>query len=205
MQTQALLPDFDHTRIPRAVSPRAVMAIDPSLAGTAVAVHVPGAPPYEQRYATKPATSVHGRVLRYRSIATPIVELAIQHRPVLVLIEGYAFAAMTRGKGAGGQGTEHRSELGGILRDRLLDHCGQIVEVPPATLKKWATGKGNAQKSEVVSALSRRYDRAFRTDDAADAWALMTLGLALTGQADPENKTQAEVVRVMAAKMGERA
>lgn len=171
-----------------------VLAIDASLAGTAYAFAQPGAPVYLERVSTKPASDVRGRLARYEQISTPIVELARQRTPALCLIEGYSFAS------AGGQvaGRAHdRAELGGVLRWRLRGHVGEFVEVAPSRLKKWACGKGNAPKAQVVSAASRRWGRDFRSDDEADAYALLMLGLVLVGVGEPENEAQREVVRAL--------
>lgn len=176
----------------------AVLAIDPSLAGTAYAFARPGRPVELERIKTSPASSVRARLARYEQISTPIVEVARLHEPVLCLIEGYSFAS------AGGQvsGRAHdRAELGGVLRWRLRDHVREFVEVAPSTLKKFTTGKGNAKKPEVVSVASRRWNQTFRTDDEADAYALCMLGLALVGAVIPDNKAQREVVEKLRVKL----
>ena len=177
----------------------AVMGIDPSLTAFAVAVAAPGKIPALQVYRSKPAGDVRARVMRYRSLVWPLLGLAIEHKPKLVLIEGYAFGAAVR-RGEDGKvkvsqrGHHDRSELGGILRDRLLEHVGSIVEVAPAALKKFMAGSGAAKKSEAVSAFSVRVGKVFKSDDEADSWALMMLGMCLLGQSAPETKQQREVV-----------
>jgi len=167
----------------------AVLGIDPSLSGFAYALTTPALDePMLDRLRSKPAMSVRGRMDRYDLLTRPVYQLVREFRPALTLIEGYAFAV------AGTQrGQSDRAELGGILRWRL-DRWTTIVEVPPSTLKKFGTGKGNAKKAEVVSAVSRRYDRNFKTDDEADAWVLMELGRCLLGQTEPETKAQREAL-----------
>jgi len=178
-----------------------VLAIDPSLAGCAYALAMPGAAPVLERVKTAPAPSVRGRLGRYEQITTPIVELARQHEPALCLIEGYSFGSPR----APQKGHHDRAELGGVLRWRLRNCVGEFLEVAPTTLKKWVCGKGNAPKAEVVSTASRRWDRSFRTDDEADAYALMMLGLALVGANTPQTKVQAEVVSLLRARLGDAA
>lgn len=179
-----------------------VLAIDPSLAGCAVATAVGGQDAVVQRIKTKPVprVEVHGRdpvrdvrgaVHRYRAIADRIATIARRGSSLdLVLIEGYAFVD-------GNAGELDRIELGGVIRDRLAD-VAPIVEVAPATLKKFATGNGRASKDEMIGALASRHMHAFTSNDEADAFALLMLGLCVL---EPDNykplytKPQLESVR----------
>ena len=88
----------------------------------------------------------------------------------LVLIEGYAF-------GARGQAVYQIAELGGIVRFWLYQHEILTVEVTPATLKKFATGKGNAPKDAMIAAAIRRFHLGEGHDDnnEADAYLLWCL------------------------------
>jgi crossover junction endodeoxyribonuclease RuvC len=52
-----------------------------------------------------------------------------------------------------------------------------VVAIPAATLKKWATGKGNADKAAVSAHMSRMWPTAdITSSDVADALALATIG-----------------------------
>lgn len=57
----------------------------------------------------------------------------------------------------------------------------RVVEVPPATLKKWATGKGNASKRAMLTQAVRELDYPGDSDDEADALWLLSIGLELAG------------------------
>lgn len=175
----------------------AVMGIDPSLAGFAYAIAVESGNElqiHEALLKTKPSgDDVRARVDRYRLIVEPTIAAVRSLGVGLCVIEGYSFGS------AGGKVSGHahdRAELGGILRNALVDVC-RVVEVAPSSLKKYATGKGNADKAEVISALSRRYGRTFKSDDAADAFALLQIGLCLVGTASPENRAQQEVIAML--------
>lgn len=61
----------------------------------------------------------------------------------LVAIEGYSF-------GSKGRAVVSIGELGGVVRLALAEAGVAFVDVPPSTLKKYATGKGNAGKDEVL-------------------------------------------------------
>jgi Holliday junction resolvasome RuvABC endonuclease subunit len=86
-----------------------------------------------------------------------------------------------------------------LVRDAIDDAPvnPDIILVPPAKLKKWATGKGNADKTTMVTAAMRAgWDApADATDDQADAWWLWTIGEALGGTwRVPETAYRAEVL-----------
>lgn len=57
-----------------------------------------------------------------------------------------------------------------------------VIVVPPSTVKKYATGKGNAGKDEVLAAVVRRYlDVEVRGNDEADALVLAAIAARLNG------------------------
>ena len=58
------------------------------------------------------------------------------------------------------------------------------IDVPPTSRAKFATGKGNAGKTEVISAISSKTGLVFSgagADDECDAWILEQMGLAHLG------------------------
>lgn len=65
---------------------------------------------------------------------------------------------------------------------RIVEFCTErkieYKGVPPAELKKWTTGKGNAKKSAMVEAVARRFGRRIDDEDEADAYALLQYALA---------------------------
>lgn len=87
----------------------------------------------------------------------------------VVVIEGYAFAAR-------GASTYQIAELGGIVRFWLYQHEITTVEVPPATLKKYATSSGNCGKDQVLAAAIRRFYFQGTDNNAADAHILWAMG-----------------------------
>lgn len=93
----------------------------------------------------------------------------------LTVIEGYSYASKNQAHQAG--------ELGGVVR-LALHHAGvPFIDVPPTTVKLYATGKGNAHKDEVLAAAIRAgcHD-SVTTNDRADAWWLRAIGLHLHGE-----------------------
>jgi crossover junction endodeoxyribonuclease RuvC len=78
-------------------------------------------------------------------------------------------------------GTHDRSGLWWLVVDALLQRGTDVIEVPPATLKKYVTGKGNATKADMRVAVLKRFDVDLRDDNEIDAFALRALGLDLLG------------------------
>lgn len=49
------------------------------------------------------------------------------------------------------------------------------LQIPPMTLKKYAAGKGNAKKQEMLMQIYKRFNVEFNDDNAADSYALARL------------------------------
>jgi Holliday junction resolvasome RuvABC endonuclease subunit len=64
--------------------------------------------------------------------------------------------------------------LHGVLRSVAIGECRQVSTVQPATLKKWATGKGNATKEQMVDAARLRGWEGSDHNEA-DAWLIWTM------------------------------
>lgn len=55
------------------------------------------------------------------------------------------------------------------------DNLRVPLQIPPMTLKKYATGKGNAKKQEMLMQIYKRWGIEFNNDNAADSYALARL------------------------------
>lgn len=82
----------------------------------------------------------------------------------------------THAHGAGITGMVH-----GAVRTELIRAGVPYLLVPAATLKVFATGKGNATKPDMRMALYQRMEIDERDDNCVDAWWLRALGHDLTG------------------------
>lgn len=142
-----------------------VIGVDPSLTCTAIA-----GPDVIELV----KTPLRG-MARLDYISDKVLSRAQAYRS-LVVIEGYSY-----GSPAGSTHAFALGELGGVIRYRLHRANLTYVDVPPSTLKKYATGKGNASKAEVISAAVKRSGQSFASDDAADAWWLYAIGYELLG------------------------
>lgn len=81
-----------------------------------------------------------------------------------VAIEGYAF---------GSQMANMLGELGGMVKITLCELNYYPLIVPPTTLKKYVTGKGQGvSKSQMMLQVYKKWGAEFSDDNAADSYAL---------------------------------
>jgi Holliday junction resolvasome RuvABC endonuclease subunit len=106
---------------------------------------------------------------RLAEIREAVVELA--YEADLVVIEDYAFSRADAHAHALG-------ELGGVVRLALYERRIPYVDIKASSLKKFATGKGNAPKDAMLAAAIRKFDFAGSDNNEADAWLLRYMGLA---------------------------
>ncbi len=95
-------------------------------------------------------------------------------RPELVIVEGYSLASPGR------LSLVRLGELGGVVRLRLFELGIPYVEIPPTSLKRYATGNGSAKKPAMQAAAAELGGVALN-DDEADAFLLRHLGRAAYG------------------------
>lgn len=96
-----------------------------------------------------------------------------------VAIEGYSY-------GSRNSQAHSIGELGGVIRVALHESEIPYVDIPPTCRAKFATGKGNAGKNEVVSSVSARTGIVWSgkgADDMCDAWILQEMVLTKLGLA----------------------
>src|SRR5690606_3576769 len=91
----------------------------------------------------------------------------------LAVIEGYAYGRHNKAHQIG--------ELGGIIRLTLHEENVPFIEVPPAVLKKYATGKGTAPKPDLRMELYKRSGLDVADDNAVDALWLLAVARELAG------------------------
>lgn len=103
---------------------------------------------------------------RMRRLHSIVKELDRRCRTAdVVVLEGYAFGAKTN--------REVMGELGGVVKVVMLQRGVPFVVPPPALLKKFATGKGNASKDEVLIAAVRYFPETHQptnNNEADAAW-----------------------------------
>jgi Holliday junction resolvasome RuvABC endonuclease subunit len=105
------------------------------------------------------------------------VELELARRPPrpdLAVIEDYSLG------GPGRISMIRLGEIGGVVRTRLFELDIPMVLVRPSTLKRFATGRGDADKPAMVAAAVAR-GATPRNDDEADAFHARRMGRAALG------------------------
>lgn len=69
----------------------------------------------------------------------------------------------------------------GVVRDLLIRLGIPYALVPPSSLKKYATGRGNANKTQMAVAAQKRFGLEFDDDNQCDAFWLRAMGLDALG------------------------
>ena len=121
------------------------------------------------------------RYARYNKYEKDVAALIDTTNPVLIVTE--TLVASKFG------GSLVVAELGTLVRALAHGVCGAwaltqgpngpgvpVLEVPPSTLKKFVTGRGNAAKNEMLLHVYKRWGREYSDDNMADAYALSMLG-----------------------------
>lgn len=141
-----------------------VMGLDLSLTSTGVCV--------DNKTLTVHSLAVGTR--RLADIRGLIMEIVRDYGVDVVAIEGYSYASVhSRAHSIG--------ELGGVIRVALYDEDVAVVTIPPKSRAKFATGKGNANKEEVMSAITTLTGLSWlgkNGNDRCDAWVLREMTLA---------------------------
>lgn len=155
-----------------------VVGLDPSLTGTGVAVitydPLRGTPIASTHVVTgtgRKSDTLRQQDTRIRKMRNTIMD-SIPRDTDLVLIEGLAL-------GAKGTGMDRLTYLNWLLVSATLCALPDAhpLRVPPATLKKAVTDRGNADKRDMQATVTRWWPGVpMRDDNAADALALASLG-----------------------------
>lgn len=162
-----------------------IIGIDPSLTGTAI-YHI-GQGNEGSDYITLKVKGeerlVHIRDhIQHMLDMFAFSDIAIQ----LVCIEGYAFARPNQAHQIG--------ELGGVIRVLLYESGLPWIEIAPAALKKFATGKGNATKDQIMLHVFKRWGFEAPNNNIADAYALAQMGVAIATGDHGLTQAQAEAL-----------
>lgn len=91
-------------------------------------------------------------------------------RPDVVVLEGYSM-------GSKGSSALNIAEFGGVLRFTLHELGIPVVEIPPSSLKLFATGSGASEKDAMIAEAVRRLGYLGSSRDEADALWLYALGM----------------------------
>lgn len=108
-------------------------------------------------------TSKTTDIERFEDIAIQILN-HLEHDDV-ICIEGFSY-------GSKGQGVSIQYGLGWIIRYMLHNEGFEVIEVPPTSVKKFATGKGNISKDNMVLPIYKHWGFESDSDNIRDAYVL---------------------------------
>lgn len=153
-----------------------VVGVDASLTCTGIAV---GSSPDTVAVSTvkiKPIPGgIRNKFIRLKMIVNWVEKSLVGVTEPTIFIEGYGFASISAVK---------QAELGGLLRQSLLSMLGDngnLVEVPPTSLKMFVAEHGHADKALMATWARKRWGVEFRTDDEVDAYGMWRYGRAYLG------------------------
>jgi crossover junction endodeoxyribonuclease RuvC len=153
-----------------------IVGIDPSLTSTGIVVLRGGEVELAETIKTKSNYSLIHRVsVIYRAITNLVEGLT----PDLIVIEGFSY-------GSKGRAVFEIAYLGWRIREEIERFKEQDgipwIEVPPAQLKKFATGKGTANKGVIMQQVYKRWGFEASDNNVADAFVLAKIGQAYLGE-----------------------
>lgn len=159
-----------------ALALNAIVAIEMRLMGLDLSLTSTGISSSGKTMCLMPAKSQRGAE-RLSFMSRAILDKIKNDSIECVIIEGYSFASKNSQAHSIG-------ELGGCVRMLLWESRIPYIDVPPTSRAKFATGKGNAGKTEVISSISSKTGLTFSgagADDECDAWVLEQMGYAYLG------------------------
>lgn len=148
-----------------------VAGIDPSMTATGVVLLGDSGFQKTELIKSKKQEGNYGELERLTEIRDKAC--ALVDNSSLVVMEGLAF--MARNTSA----LVQLSALNYLIREQLWRWGIPFVIVAPSTLKKFATGKGNAKKDSMYLETYKRWGLSFSDDNLCDAHALARIGEAL--------------------------
>jgi Holliday junction resolvasome RuvABC endonuclease subunit len=108
-------------------------------------------------------------IARLHAIRLEVQQILIATKADLVCVEGPSYGSA--------QNASMLGALRGVIMSSLFQSEFKVIEVSPNSIKKLATGKGNAKKVDMVIAARERLDFNGTDDNEADAMWLRQLGL----------------------------
>lgn len=98
--------------------------------------------------------SITNNIIRYINNARWVIDVCKEYGVTEVCMEGYALHSIGK--------VFNISEATGILKAELVKHGYPISIYSPPDIKKWFSGKGNADKLKMVSTFNERYQVEFQ-------------------------------------------
>jgi len=162
-----------------------IMGLDISLTSTGVSLWRWKKPPFN--FTLAPPRRLSG-MDRFHWIFERLTDYAgLDPDRFLAVVEGISY-------GHNMKGHAERSGLYYTFLYYLWRRKAHYVVVPPTVLKKFATGKGNAHKDQVLKEVYKRFGQDAANSDVADAIVLNYIGRALCEIWEPTTSIQRTVI-----------
>lgn len=110
---------------------------------------------------------------RFMDIARQIINTLHYHD--VICIEGFSY-------GSKGAGVSIQYGIGWLIRSELIRNGYQYYEVAPSGVKKFATGKGNVNKDNMVLPIFKKWGFEHKSDNVRDAYVMAQIAKALDGK-----------------------
>lgn len=169
------------------------LGLDPSLTGFGICFSSSVDASRYMAFRLKPRGKKVDRLIEIEDFILEVVRQLTRVRRCSIAhlaMEGYAM-----GMRSGATQAFSLGEAGGIAKVTLrqtLHSSGYPTIVPPTSLKKFVTGKGNAKKDSILLSVYKKWGIEFKDDNMADAYGLSRLALGMLHP--PELKYEQEVV-----------
>lgn len=145
---------------------RLYIGVDPSLTGTALVA-------LDEQARVQTAATIqpkHRGVERLAELRDAVGQIlrkvADAGEIARVALEGYSLGNRNQA------GVRSMAEWGGVLRLALYEAGLPWIEIPPATAKKYATGRGDAPKDRIALAAFKRWGIELQDEHQTDAYVL---------------------------------
>lgn len=144
------------------------VGIDPSLTGTGIILIDKDKEIHKQELVkTKPSMEIEERLHVIMNELVFITGIIKPH----IYIEGLSYGSMS----------QRMFQLAGLhyyIRTTLFLNKTKFSIIPPTTLKKWLTGKGNSKKELMILNCYKKFGVSFNDNNLCDAYCLARMALA---------------------------
>ncbi len=110
----------------------------------------------------------------------------------VICIEGFSY-------GSKGRGISFQFGLGHAIRNEMYKNKLKYIDVSPGQLKKFATGKGNTSKDNMILPIYKRWEYEHDSDNVRDAFVLAQIARGLN-HGDELVKYQKEIIQELQKK-----
>lgn len=123
-------------------------------------------------------TKVKNDPNRFMDIAEQILDWLSEGD--VICIEGFSY-------GSKGKGVSTQYGIGWLIRAELIRNGYTYIDVPPTSVKKFATGKGNVNKDNMVLPIFKHWGFEHPSDNVRDAFVMAQMAKAID---NPSNLTE---------------